>query len=917
MILPDLRKIKLRVSYKGLLVLVSICMVSIFVVFLGFQYYVSIEDYISEKLIAIEKSHLEQTGNNIDAQLNQIKNITDSISQNDDFLSLVAEYDIGDFTARSKLRKSMEIMLGKSANINRNILSIAIFTKQNVITKGNLPLYDLSQTDLFTAYAIEDIVSSEAFPAVFNMPSSFNVSGNDTRKIKDLLERYSFSVNLIRNGENIGTLFVVSTNDLFGTLLSQSSNKVVFSQNEKLLYNNTKKSNEMISGMYTDLAKNPENALSIRNHDEIMICTSSIGFGVNIGFILEKQEYLKRVSGVKIFFLFFIIALLIVSFLLSGLISKAVTKPLKKLTSKVKRYNLLKKKEPDELKDNKAARFSLRESILVFLVAIVTLSTTVLILTTYILFSNIIDAFMKETTQNAFNQTVGNLNFYFNNAIYASENIIYADSVQASLGKPEIDELTYDKLGNTLLKGLPLYNGKAEISLYNKYGTEVISFINKPVTATLKMELSGFSNNYVFRQTQKDIDGSFYVPFYMKINNIEDYQTLGYLECRLNELDIGRLYNKLKNDYSEVFIINSANIIISHSNKNLIGTVADLSNLKSSQGKVKLLFKAALLDTGYTIIETYGENTVEYDKTKFLLNEIYLLVIILLITFITAFLISRNLPSAFKNLNDRISSINLDNLNVELAHSSPIDEVNQLNIAFNDMSIRIEHLLEEVIVSTKKTSELEKVKNQAEITSLQAQINPHFLYNTFENIHWMIRNDNKKEALFMIKCLSSMLRFIAKREPIIVNIGEEIGYTKTYMEIMKTRYEDELEFDIHIDEKLLDFKIIKLILQPIIENAIEHGIRPKGKKGKITISGRLTNNSTIEFIIKDNGIGMSKEKLDSLNEILSKQSDPDTIGLQNVQARIKLFYGDAYGMTITSEPEEGSVVTICIPAHNS
>lgn len=254
---------------------------------------------------------------------------------------------------------------------------------------------------------------------------------------------------------------------------------------------------------------------------------------------------------------------------------------------------------------------------------------------------------------------------------------------------------------------------------------------------------------------------------------------------------------------------------------------------------------------------------------------------------------------------------------MELTRNSPIDEVNQLSIAFNDMSIRIEHLLDEVIWSTKKASELEKIKNRAEITSLQAQINPHFLYNTFENIHWMIRNDSKDEALFMIKCLSSMLRFIAKREPIIVNIGEEIGYTKTYIEIMKTRYEDDLDFETVIDEKLLDFKIIKLILQPVIENAIEHGIRPKGKGGKISIYGRLIDETMIEFVVKDDGIGMDKEKLDDLNEILSKQSDPDTIGLQNVQARIKLFYGDPYGMVITSELGAGTTVTIHIPAQNA
>ena len=130
---------------------------------------------------------------------------------------------------------------------------------------------------------------------------------------------------------------------------------------------------------------------------------------------------------------------------------------------------------------------------------------------------------------------------------------------------------------------------------------------------------------------------------------------------------------------------------------------------------------------------------------------------------------------------------------------------------------------------------------------------------------------------------------------------------------MKTRYEDELHSEFDMDEHLQDYSSIKLILQPLIENAIYHGIRPKGVPGSISVSGRLLDDS-IEFTVTDDGVGMDEKSLARLNEVLSNKADPDRIGLQNVQARIKLFYGEGYGISIDSRLGGGTAVAIRIPA---
>ena len=548
MTLRKLRNNRWRLSYRGILVLVSICMVSIFLVILGFQYYFSIENYIAETLTTIEKSHLEQTGSNIDAQLDQMKNNTEGISSNDDFLDLVASYDNSGYSGKNQLQQSLEIILGKSANINRTILSIAIFTKNNVITRGDIALYDLKQSDLSAVEGLATLIALSDKSASFIIPSEFKDKDSPIipSQIKELIQCYSFGINLFKDSENIGTLFVISNQDLFAGLLDQNVNNIVFDHEGNLLFNSSTKSDQIISEIYSTQIKNTGSVLASKTRDEILIYISSIGPGMNICFLQDKQEYLKRINNVRFFFIIFFIVLVFASSLLSGLLSRAVTTPLKDLTVRAKKYDLPKTNETDSPQQRKPRLLTLRESILAFLVCVVVISTTVLIISTYYFFSKIIDDFVEKTTRNTFDQTVENLNFYFNNAIYASENIIYTDRVQNIMNKVEMNDLEYRQLENMMVKGLPLYNGKIEITIYNRNGMEIISSLLHSNSPPIVENFINYNKSYIFGKTKKDIDGSYHIPIYMKIKNIQSYQTIGYFECRLNELDVEKLYNNLE-----------------------------------------------------------------------------------------------------------------------------------------------------------------------------------------------------------------------------------------------------------------------------------------------------------------------------------------------------------------------------------
>lgn len=236
------------------------------------------------------------------------------------------------------------------------------------------------------------------------------------------------------------------------------------------------------------------------------------------------------------------------------------------------------------------------------------------------------------------------------------------------------------------------------------------------------------------------------------------------------------------------------------------------------------------------------------------------------------------------------------------------DEMQTLAESFNTMVGEIETLIEDI------HQEQENAKD-AELRLMQEQINPHFLYNTLDAIIWLTESGEKKQAVQMIQELSTFFRVTLSKGRKEITIGEEREQIRSYLEIQHFRYQDILEYEINFDENILGYQIQKLTLQPIVENALYHGIKNKRGMGRILVTGECVGEDII-FKIKDNGIGMPKEKLEHLIKQINdedQQNIKEGFGMANVQARIRMKYGDSYGMTIESVYQEGTTVTVKIP----
>ncbi|WP_270165546.1 sensor histidine kinase [Paenibacillus sp. SYP-B4298] len=234
------------------------------------------------------------------------------------------------------------------------------------------------------------------------------------------------------------------------------------------------------------------------------------------------------------------------------------------------------------------------------------------------------------------------------------------------------------------------------------------------------------------------------------------------------------------------------------------------------------------------------------------------------------------------------------------------DEIGLLSHRFNQMSTELKQLVERI-------HQEEAEKATAEIQALQSQINPHFLYNTLGTIKWIASMQRADKIVDMTEALISLLRYAARYEGSMVPIREELDNIDHYMTIQNVRYYNLIEMVYEVDEELLDYRVPKLILQPIVENAIFHGLGESEEDGLITV--RIFKETTkLHIQIADNGSGMDQETLQSLKaSMAARQGQSYGIGVRNVHRRIQLYFGEQYGITFTSEQDEGTTFTITIP----
>lgn len=269
-----------------------------------------------------------------------------------------------------------------------------------------------------------------------------------------------------------------------------------------------------------------------------------------------------------------------------------------------------------------------------------------------------------------------------------------------------------------------------------------------------------------------------------------------------------------------------------------------------------------------------------------------------------AFFISSQITRRITNLSVAMDHVQEGNFSTRLSVQGN-DEIAELSHHFNSMLKDLRRLMNEVV-------ETQKEKRKRELEILQAQINPHFIYNTLDTLQWKALEYGASDLSELILSLSSFFRVSLSKGKEMIPLREEIKHVRSYLDIQKARYEEILTYEIQVEESLDDVFLPKILLQPLVENAIYHGIKPKLAQGKISILAQLEGKDLL-LTVQDNGVGMTEEQVNQLEEAFEGKRAPVSYGLHNVHQRIRLTYGNPYGLHVESCLQDGTTVTIRLP----
>ena len=300
-------------------------------------------------------------------------------------------------------------------------------------------------------------------------------------------------------------------------------------------------------------------------------------------------------------------------------------------------------------------------------------------------------------------------------------------------------------------------------------------------------------------------------------------------------------------------------------------------------------------------------DTLQDQIRRFMVVCSVLIGVLIIVVAVSAVMIVSGIIQPISQLNQATEKIAQGDFNAR-AQADSEDEVAELAVSFNKMAGSMQSLID-------KVKEDERKMRKADLRLLQEQIQPHFLYNTLDTIVWLIESNEPNEAVTMVVTLSDFFREILSKGKEFISIKEEEKHISSYLQIQEMRYRDILEYDIQLDQVIYKYQILKLTLQPVVENALYHGIKYKRAKGCIHIHGEKEGD-IIRLTVRDDGVGMDEDELEQLRQQIEKpcQETEKGFGLANVNERIHMYFGPEYGMKIQSQKGKGTTVEIVIPA---
>ncbi|MEK5163255.1 histidine kinase [Paenibacillus sp. FSL R5-0527] len=407
------------------------------------------------------------------------------------------------------------------------------------------------------------------------------------------------------------------------------------------------------------------------------------------------------------------------------------------------------------------------------------------------------------------------------------------------------------------------------------------------------------------------------IAYYRGIMDLNMYgRMIGIERFNLDEENLYRIFSNLQsNAGAQIFLLDSKGLVLSSTERNLVGSKLDhVANIQeifsTNEGYLettidddkKVAFYYTIEEPDWKLVQIIPEKS--FSTLRRTINLILLIAILLCLFFgvLFSFVQHKYLLKPLQLLRREMMKLKSGNFNIALTIDSK-DEIGEISNGFLRMVHQLKETINDVYVGRIK-------QREAEIKALEAQINPHFLYNTLDSIHWLALKQKNYDVSEQIEALAELFKHVLNKGEPFVTIRQEVDFLENYMLIQKRKYGQRIKLRIHVDPALMNYKMPKLVLQPLVENAIVHGLEQVIDGGIIEVSATRAEQG-IRFIVIDNGLGTDETKI---HQMMTQEGETKNVfALKNIDDRIKISYGPEYGLHFTSKHGGGTRVEVYIP----
>ena len=555
------------------------------------------------------------------------------------------------------------------------------------------------------------------------------------------------------------------------------------------------------------------------------------------------------------------------------------------------------------------------------------ISMGILGISLYYRFVNKMEDMTTQSAEQLLNQTAINLESYLRNMRRISDAMYYSVIKDKDLATDSLDEemnLLYEANKDNLIS-IACYTNDGRLVAAAPVATEKnnLDIVDQEwfTEATGQMENVHFSTPHV--QNLFD-DPSYRYYWVVSLSQAVELtsggnSTLGVLLVDMNYSSIEQLLTKANTDNASEYVdlTDGSGELIYHPKQKLIYTdlfsennlvaasYEDGSHKEEYDGEKRIVTVKTISYTGWKIVSVVPMSSFDMGISGMrmfviLLMSLSMLMIILLNQFVSA-----NIAKPLKRLNDSVKDWEAGNMNPDIYVGGSL-EVEHLGKTLRSTVAQIQELMHDILVEQEE-------KRKSELDALQSQINPHFLYNTLDSIVWMIEGERYEDAVFMVTQLASLFRISLSRGKTIISMEDELKHARNYMNIQKIRYKNKFTVEFQEEDAILSCCTVKLVIQPLLENAIYYGMESMDGDGEITVVG-YRKGDDVYVEVRDNGLGMPDEMVDALlTENNRVRKHGSGVGLINVHNRIRLRFGEPYGLEIDSCLDEGTTVRIHLP----